>query len=178
MQAPDEASGVSQAGQDARVPDAPVAGWGLPAGVDGKPWHRSDRRREIGTRLDALRARLKELRERDLNGDTRWASSGERLEAAERHAVRAHAAIARVLASSAEAFGHAAEAHERAASTHERTAAAGIGDVIGHERQAALHWAAAAADRRRAERARSLLYATKRAWPAAVSDEPRGGVAR
>jgi hypothetical protein len=54
-------------------------------------------------------------------------------------------------------FRKAAESHDRAANAHERAAAAGIGDVGQHKRQAALHRAAAAADRQRAERAASLL---------------------
>ena len=71
----------------------------------------------------------------------------------------------------------AAEAHERVASVHERAAASGIGDVRMRERQAALHRAAAAADRQRAERALSLLFGPGRAGPAAVFDEPPGGAA-
>jgi hypothetical protein len=72
-----------------------------------------------------------------------------------------------------------AEAHERAASSHERTAAAGIGVVPKHEheRQAALHRDAAAADREQAEDARSLLSEAERAGTAAVFDEPGDGVA-
>jgi len=147
-------------------------------GVDSEPRPPPSRRREIDTRLNAVRARLKELRARDLNPIKDWnATPSERVAAAQRHAAEAHAAAVQVMASSAEAFRHAAEAHERAAGMHERTAAAGIGDVLGHERQAALHWAAAAADRERAERAQSLLSDHERAWPAAISDEPRDGVA-
>jgi hypothetical protein len=82
------------------------------------------------------------------------------------------------MAAGVEAFRHAAEAHDRAASMHEGTAAKGTGDVPGHERQAALHRAAAAADRLRAERAQLLLSNHERAWLTAVSDEPGGGVAR
>jgi hypothetical protein len=178
MRAPDETSGVPLAEQDAQALGAPAGGRGVLAGADREPGPPRDRQREIDTRLDAVRARLKELRERDLNARRSWAASpSERVEAAQRRAAEAHAAAALVLASSAEAFRHAAEAHERAAGMHDRTAAAGIGDVPGHERQAALHWAAAAADRRRAERAQSLLSETERAWPAAVSDEPRDGAA-
>lgn len=72
-----------------------------------------------------------------------------------------------------------AEARERAASSHERTAAAGIGVVPKHEheRQAALHRDAAAADREQAEDARSLLSEAERAGTAAVFDEPGDGVA-
>ena len=71
-----------------------------------------------------------------------------------------------------------AEAHERAASSHERTAAAGIGVVHKHEheRQAARHRDAAAADRKQAEGARSLLSEGERAGPA-VSDGAGDGVA-
>jgi hypothetical protein len=83
--------------------------------------------------------------------------------ATQRRAAEAHAAAVHVLASSVEAFRHAAEAHERAASMHDRTAAAGIGDARGHEQQAALHRSAAAADRHRAELARSLLSESQRA---------------
>jgi hypothetical protein len=149
-------------------------------GVDSEPGPLPGRRREIDTRLDAVRARLKKLRDRDRGWDavrSRTASSSERLEAAQRHAAEAQASAAQVLASSAEAFRNAAEAHERAASMHERTAAAGIGDVRMHERQAVLHRAAAAADRQRAERAQSLLSEHEEAGPA-VSDEPGGGLAR
>ena len=147
-------------------------------GVDSEPGPPTSRRREIDTRLDAVRTRLKELRARDLDAIKNWgATPGERLAAAQRHAAEAHAAALQVMASSAEAFRHAADAHESAASMHERTAAAGIGDVPGHKRQAALHRAAAAADRRRAERAQSLLSENQREWPAAVSGKQRDGVA-
>jgi hypothetical protein len=146
--------------------------------VGSEPWHLPDRRREIDIRLGAVRARIKELKNRDLNAEMdRAATSGERLEAAQRHAAEAHAAVAQVLASSAAAFRHAAEAHERAARMHDWTAAAGIGDVIGHERQAARHRAAAAADWRRAGRARLLFSDHERVGPAAVCGEPHDGVA-
>jgi hypothetical protein len=145
--------------------------------VDSEPERPPGRRREIDTRLDAVRARLKTLRERDLDRGKRWASTpSERVAAAQRHAAEAHAAAAEVLASSADAFRHAAEAHEHAASMHERTAAAGIGDVPGHQRQAELHRAAAVADHQRAERVQSLLAASEQARPAPRSDEPRDGV--
>jgi hypothetical protein len=100
------------------------------------------------------------------------------VEAAQQRAAEAHAAAVLVLVSSAQAFRHAAEAHERAARAHEKTAAAGIGDVIGHEQQASLHRAAAAADRQRAERTQSLLSESERTWPAADFDEPGEGAAR
>jgi hypothetical protein len=179
MQAPDEATGVSPAKQDASAPDAAEGRRGMLGGADGEPGPPAGRRREIDTRLDAVRTRLRELRERELDTGRGWAASPrERVEAAQRRAAEAHAAAVNVLASSAEAFRHAAAAHERAASMHEQTAAAGIGDVRGHERQAALHRSAAAADRHRAERTRSLLSETERAGPAAAPGEPGGGAAR
>ena len=149
---------------------------GILGDVDSEPELPLDRRQEIDARLDAVRARLKTLRERGV-GDSQATTRSERAAAAQRYAVEAHAAAAEVLASSAEAFRHAADAHERAASLHDRTAANGIGDVRGHERQAALHRAAAAADRQRAERAQALISDHGRAGQAPVSDEPRDGVA-
>jgi len=147
-------------------------------GADSEPWHPPGRRREIDARLDAVRARLQVLGERDVDGvKGRTAAPGGQLEAARRHVAEAHVAAAEVLASSAEAFLRVAEVHERAASRHDKTAAAGIGDVIGHERHATVHWAAAAAARQRAERAQSLLSNHQRAGTAAVCDEPGDGVA-
>lgn len=132
-----------------------------------------NRRREIATRLYTVRARLKMLREREVEAGKRWtATPNERVAAAQRHAAEAYDAALQVLASSMQAFLRAAEAHERAARMHERTAASGIGDVRGHERQAVLHREAAAADRQRAERTLSLLSAYERAGSAAASDEP------
>ena len=127
-------------------------------GVDSEPGPPPGRRQEIDTRLDAVRARLKKLRERDVHADwSRAASRFERLEAAARHAAEAQAFAAQVLAYSVEAFRRAAEAHEGAASAHDTAAASGIGDVLAHERQATSHRIAAAADRQRAERAQSLI---------------------
>jgi len=147
-------------------------------GVDSEPGPPPGRRREIDNRLDAVRARLKKLQERDWDAvKSRTAAPGDRLEVAQRHAAEAHAAAAKMLASSAEAFRRAAEAHERVASVHERAAASGIGDVRMRERQAALHRAAAVADRQRAERALSLLSESGWAGPATGTDEPRGGAA-
>ena len=159
--------------------DCPQArGSGMLGGVNSEPGPLPDRRRDIDTRLDAVRARLQVLRERDVFGVTRWTTPPrERVAAAKRYAAEAHAAATRVLASSAEAFRNAAAAHERAASMHERTAAGGIGDVQGHERQAALHRAAAAADWQRAERVQSLLSDHEQVGLAPVSDEPRDGLA-
>lgn len=135
--------------------------------MDSQPAPPPSRQQEIDARLDAVRARLKTLRERNPDPRNHWATTpSERLALAQRHAAEAHAAATEVLASSAEAFRHAAEAHDRAASMHERTAAKGIGDVPGHQRQAALHRAAAAADRHRAERVQSLLTDHEREQPA------------
>lgn len=146
--------------------------------MDSDPGPPPGRRREIDARLDAVRVRLRELRERDWDAArSRTADLGERLEAAQRYAAEAYAAAVEVLASSAEALRKAAEAHERVAIVHERAAAAGVGDVGRHERQAALHRGAAAADRQRAERAQSALSDLDRAGPAAASGEQGGGVA-
>ena len=134
----------------------------MPPGADIEPWPPPGRREEIDTRLDAVRARLQELRERDPGG-VRGRAVGERVESARHHAAEAHAAAVEVLASAVEAFRHAAQAHERAASVHERAGAKGIGDLHEHEQRAALHRAAAAADWRRAERAQSLLAGSARA---------------
>ena len=143
-------------------------------GVDSDPGPWSGRRREIDDRLDAVRARLEELRERRRPAD-KGPAAKERLEAAQRHAAEAHAAAAQVLASGVEAFRHAAEAHERAASLHEKAAASGVGDVREHEQQAALQRAAAAEDWLRAERAQSVLSEPEWAGPASVADEPGDG---
>ena len=146
-------------------------------GVDSEPRPPPGRRQEINTRLDAVRSRLTELRERDQYAVKDAAAAGKRQEAATRHASEAHAFAAEVLAASVHAFRRAAEAHERVASMHKKAAAAEIGDVQTHERQVGLHWAAAAADWHRAERAQSLLSKSEREGPAAVSDKPRNGVA-
>ena len=147
-------------------------------GVDSEPGPPPGRQQEIDARLDAIRDRLKQLRERDWDGVKNQAAvPGERLAAAQRYAAEAAAAAVQVLAASAEAFGNAAEAHERVAGLHDRSATAGIGDVDMHERQAALHRAAAAADRQRAERALSLLPGPEWAGSADASDEPGDGMA-
>ena len=134
----------------------------MPPGADIEPWPPPGRREEIDTRLDSVRARLQELRERDPGG-VRGRAVGERVESARHHAAEAHAAAVEVLASAVEAFRKAAQAHERVASVHDRAAAAGIGDMLAHEQQASLHRAAAAADWQRAERAQSLLAGSARA---------------
>jgi hypothetical protein len=121
--------------------------------MDSEPGPRASRRRELGTRLAAVRARLEELRERRGGAYLDGVDVSVRLEAARRHAAEARAAAAQVLASGVAAFGRAAEAHERAASLHERAAASGIGDVQAHKQRAALQRVAAAEDRQRAARA-------------------------
>ena len=149
-------------------------------GAGSGPWASPGRRREIDTRLAAVRARLEELKDRERSLDAaknRTGTARERVAAAQRHAAEADAAAVEGLASSAEAFRIAAEAHEWAARMHERTAATGIGDVPGPVRQAALHRSAAAADRQRAERVQSLLSGHERAGPAAISGEPDHGMA-
>jgi ANTAR domain-containing protein len=146
-------------------------------GANSEPGPPPGRRQaEINTRLDAVRARLKELRERNSGAVRDRGVARNRVEEARRRAAKAHAVAMEVLASGVEAFRHAAEAHERAASMHERVAGLGIGDVGAHERQAAQHRAAAAADWQRAERTQSFLSEPDQAGPAAVSDEPGDGV--
>src|SRR5262249_37923798 len=62
-------------------------GSGILEGVDSEPGPMPGRRREIDTRLDAVRARLQVLRERDVFGGTRWTTSPrERVAAAKRYA--------------------------------------------------------------------------------------------
>jgi hypothetical protein len=154
-------------------------GSGMLGGVESEPGPTQGRGREIDARLDAVRTRIKQLKERDLGANKRWVNTpSERVAAARRHAAEAYAAATEVLASSVETFRYAAEAHERSAGMHDRTAAAGIGDVGGHERQAALHRAAAAADLRRAERVQSRLSDHERTQPGPISEEPRDGVVR
>ena len=152
---------------------------GMLEAVDSEPVLPAGRRQEIDARLAAVRARLETLRQRDRGWESRKrpaATPEERLAAAKRHAAEAHAAAAEVLASSAEAFRHAAQAHERAAGIHEQTAVKGIGDVPEHQRQAAHHRAAAAADWQRAERAQSLISDHARTRPAPPPDEPPDGM--
>ena len=143
--------------------------------VDSEPRPSLGRQGEIDARLGAIRMRLEQLRETDLDAiGSRVAAPDGRLEAAQRHEAEAAAVAAQALAATVEAFRRAAEAHERVASVHERIAAAGIGDMREHERQAALHRASAAADRERAERARSLLSEAEQVGPVAISDKRHG----
>jgi hypothetical protein len=129
------------------------------------------RQEELVVRLDAVRGRLQELRLRDMDAAKNLAATSERLEAARCHAAEAHAAAVRALASSAQAFRRAAEAHERVASMYRRATANGTGDVSKRERQAALHRAAAAKARQRAEYAESLLPDPGRARRLRVASE-------
>ena len=147
----------------------------MPGGVDNEAGSPPSRQRQIVVRLDAVRGRLQELRDRDAAKNL--AATTERVEAANRHAAEAHAAALRALASSAHAFRRSAEAHERVASMHRRAGGEGTGDVRKHERQAALHRAAAAAARHRAEHAESLLSEPRQAGPAAISAKPGDRVA-
>jgi len=149
----------------------------MPGGVDNEAGRSPSRQRQIVVRLDAVRGRLQELRDRDRDAAKNLAATTERVEAANRHAAEAHAAALRALASSAHAFRRSAEAHERVASMHRRAGGEGTGDVRKHERQAALHRAAAAAARHRAEHAESLLSEPRQAGPAAIFAKPGDRVA-
>lgn len=99
--------------------------------------------------------------------DASPAAVSKRIGSAQRQAAASQAAAEQAIAASIRAFRRAAEAHEHAALQCERAAAAGFGDKDQHERQAARHRAAAAADIRRAKRAQLLLragQALNRAW--------------
>jgi hypothetical protein len=123
--------------------------------VDDKPESREGRREEIGQRLAAIRTRMDELKA-VRQDDASPAAVSERIGSAQRQAAASHAAAEQVITGSIRAFRTAAGAHEHAALQHERAAAAGFGDKDQHERQAARHRAAAAADTQRAEWAQSL----------------------
>ena len=112
------------------------------------------RAEDIRRRLAAIRTRMGELRA-TRHDDASPAAAGERMASAQRQAATSQAAAEQATAASIRAFGRAAEAHEHAARQHERAAAAGLGDKDQHERQAAIHRAAAAADTQRADHARS-----------------------
>lgn len=115
------------------------------------------RRQEISQRLDAIRTRIEELEARHHGDAARGGAFSERVAAAQRHAAAAQTAAQHAIAASVRALRRAAEAHERVAREHERAAASGVGDTAEHERQAAVHRAAAAADTQRADQFRSLL---------------------
>jgi hypothetical protein len=70
---------------------------------------------------------------------------------------RSQAAAEQAITSSINAFRRAADAHDILAAAYERLAAAGGDDAQLQQQQAARHWAAATADRQRAERAQSIL---------------------
>ena len=138
------------------MPTTSVCG-GHAASMDNQPGSReTQRRQEIGQRLDALRTRINELKA-DRRGDADRATSSERLASAERHLVDSQAAAQQAIAASVRTLRRAAEAHERAALQHERAAMAGVGDTDEHRREKASHRAAAVADTRQAERAQSQL---------------------
>ena len=122
----------------------------------GEPESPEIRREQIRQRIDAIRARVADLRA-TRQGTADRAADSERLIWAQRQMTTSQAAARTAITNSLRAFRTAAEAHERAALQHERAAAAGRGDKDQHERQAASHRAAAAAARQRAERAQSLL---------------------
>jgi len=124
--------------------------------VDDKPGAGESRREEIGQRLAAIGTRMDELKAVRPD-DASPAAVGERLVSAQRQAAASQAAAERAVAASVRAFRRAAEAHEHAALQYERAAAAGFGDQGQHERLAARHRAAAAADARRAEHAQAFL---------------------
>jgi hypothetical protein len=118
---------------------------------------REARREEIRQRLVAIRTRIDEL-ETSRHGDRPPAACTERLARAQRQTAVAQAAAQRGIAAAIHAFHSAGQAHDRLAAYHERAAAAGSGDKGEHERQAAIHRAAALADTQRAERAGMLLW--------------------
>lgn len=124
--------------------------------VGGEPESPEIRREQIRQRIDAIHARVADLRA-TRQDDADRATPSERLASAQRQMAASHAAARTAMANSLRAFRKAAEAHERAALQHERAAAAGRGDKDQHGRQAARHRAAAAAASQRADRARSLL---------------------
>jgi hypothetical protein len=124
--------------------------------MDSAPDPPENRREEIRQRIGAIRARIDELEARRQAGATRAAMT-ERIASAERHMAASRAAAQEAIAASIRCLRRAAEAHERVAHLHERAAAARWGNKDEHERQAAIHRAAAVADTRRAEQAQLLL---------------------
>lgn len=115
------------------------------------------RREEIGQRLAAIHARIEELKAGQDQEDPGAATLDERVAAAQHQVDASRAAAQQAIAASIRAFRLSAAAHERAALQHERNATAGIGDRAEHEREAARHRAAAAADTTRAEHSCSML---------------------
>jgi hypothetical protein len=124
--------------------------------VETEPEAGGNRREEIRQGLGAIRARIDELRA-EQQGEVTPAALRERIASAQRQLAASLAAADQAVAASVRAFRRAAEAHEQAGLQHERASAAGFGDRDQHERQAAIHRAAAVADTQRAERAESLL---------------------
>jgi hypothetical protein len=123
--------------------------------VESQSQRREARRRQIGERIAAIRARIGELQQARRE-NTHPVASREQFVEAQHHAALSEVTAAQALNASIGAFLRAAEAHERAAVQHEHAAATGDGEEHRRER-AAFHRAAAAADRKRAETARSLL---------------------
>ena len=115
------------------------------------------RREEIGERLAAIHARIEELKAGQDQENPGAATLDERVVAAQHQVDASRAAAQLAITASIRAFRRSAAAHERAAFQHERNAAAGIGDRGEHEREAARHRAAAAADTKRAEQSYSML---------------------
>ena len=124
--------------------------------VDNAPQAPQSRREKTRQRLDAIHTRIGELQAKR-HDDASQAAIRERLISAQRHLAASQAVAERAIAVSVSAFRRAAFAHEHTAIQHERAAAAGFGDKDEHERQAAIHRAAAVADTQRAERALLLL---------------------
>jgi hypothetical protein len=128
--------------------------------MDSERQSRESRSEAIRRRLDAIHVRIGELDraqkgERDKNSGL--LGLAERGSDAQGHARESEAAAERAAISCVAAYLHAAEAHERAAATHQQLAAAGFGDLARHRQRAAFHLAGAAADRQRANAARSLI---------------------
>ncbi len=135
---------------------AKPSGAGHAGSVDNEPESPESRQEEIKQRIGAIHMRIDELQAKH-QGRAISAAVSERLTSARRHLCAAQAAAEQAIAAAVRAFRRAAEAHERVALLHERAAAAGSSDKDEHERQAAIHRAAAVVDTQRAEHAQSLL---------------------
>lgn len=135
--------------------------------MEDQPEGRETRCQEIGDRLPAIRVRIDDLQQpRESRAAT---GSTELLVEAQDHAAASEAAAYRALARSIEGLLRAAETHERCATSHERLAMSLDSNEEYHRQQARTHRAAAAADRQRAETARSLL-------PGRAGKGPRPGL--
>jgi hypothetical protein len=118
--------------------------------ADSELESRESRRDQIRLRLAAIRMRVDELQEK-AEGEASRGVSSERFVLAQHHAAISQAAAEQATGASARAARRTADSHVRAALLHERVAAAGFGDTDEHERQAAIHRAAAMADAQRAD---------------------------